>query len=229
LHDAHCRLALRVGADAICEKPLVINPWNLDALQNIEEETKRRIWTVLQLRLHPKLLALHDSIRKNPHQRYKVDLTYVTARGNWYHHSWKGNLEKSGGVVTNIGIHLFDLLLWLFGPAGESHLYCLDEQKASGYMELDRADVRWYLSVDYRDLPFPVSPGVRSTYRSITIDGEEVEFTEGFTDLHTRVYEETLAGRGFSIADARSSLELTYRIRTSPVEPRTDKAHEFLK
>ena len=228
LHDAHCRLALRAGADAICEKPLVINPWNLDALQALEEETGRRISTILQLRVHPKLIALRESLQQNSQARRQVTLTYVTARGNWYHRSWKGMAEKSGGVVTNIGIHFFDLLIWLFGPAALEHLHHLDEQRAAGYIELANADVRWFLSVDHNDLPFPVVPGVHSTFRSITIDGEEVEFTEGFTDLHTRVYEETLAGRGFYLDDARPSIELAHRIRTGPIQPAGEQAHDFL-
>ncbi len=230
LHDAHCRLALRVGADAICEKPLVINPWNLDALQEIEHETGRRINTVLQLRVHPRLLALREQLQsESPDRQHDVQLTYVTARGGWYHVSWKGSVEKSGGIATNIGIHFFDLLLWLFGPAGESRVYHSDPRRMSGFLELARARVRWFLSVDPADLPFPVEPGRRSTYRSITIDGQELEFTEGFTDLHTRVYERTLAGQGFGIEDARPSISLVHRIRTAPLSPADDMVHPFLR
>ncbi len=229
LHDAHCRLALRVGADAICEKPLVINPWNLDALQELESEFGKRIYTVLQLRLHPKLLALRQALaEEGGHHQHDVCLTYVTARGPWYHQSWKGVPEKSGGIATNIGIHFFDLLLWLFGSADETRVYHSDGERMSGFIELERARVKWFLSVNAADLPFPVEPGKRSTYRSITIDGEEVEFTEGFTDLHTRVYEETLAGRGFGIEDARPSIQLAYRIRTSPVVRPDVMAHPML-
>jgi UDP-N-acetyl-2-amino-2-deoxyglucuronate dehydrogenase len=227
LHDAHCRLALRVGADVICEKPLVINPWNLDALQEIERETGRRIGTILQLRLHPKLLALQETLRANKHQ-HDVCLTYVTARGKWYQVSWKGTVEKSGGLATNIGIHLFDPMLWLFGSAGECRVYHADSQRMSGFLELERARVRWFLSVDAADLPFAVQPGKRSSYRSITLDGEEIEFTEGFGDLHTRVYEETLAGRGFGIDVARPSVELTHRIRTAAISPLDNLAHPYL-
>jgi UDP-N-acetyl-2-amino-2-deoxyglucuronate dehydrogenase len=230
LHDAHCRLALRVGADAICEKPLVINPWNLDQLAAIEAETGRHINTILQLRVHPALLKLKASLEQaNTSIQHDVQLTYVTARGPWYQISWKGSDEKSGGVATNIGIHLFDLLLWLFGPAADLRVYHADAQRMSGFIELERARVRWFLSVDYNDLPFPVEPGKTTTYRSITVDGQEIEFSGGFTDLHTRVYEETLAGRGFSISDARPSIELTYRIRTAPISPRDDLAHPYLK
>ncbi len=230
LHDAHCRLALRVGADAICEKPLVINPWNLDALQELEHETGRRISTILQLRVHPKLVELRQKLQaESPGCQHDVQLTYVTARGGWYHVSWKGSAEKSGGIATNIGIHFFDLLLWLFGPAGESRVYHADPQRMAGFLELERARVRWFLSVDHHDLPFPAEPGKRSTYRSIAIDGEELEFTEGFTDLHTRVYERTLAGEGFGIEDARPSISLVYRIRTAPISPRDDMVHPFLR
>lgn len=230
LHDAHCRLALRVGADAICEKPLVINPWNLDALQELEAEYGKQIYTVLQLRLHPKLVQLRESLKKeSPRTRHDVLLTYVTSRGGWYHVSWKGNIEKSGGVVTNIGIHFFDLLMWLFGEAGECRVYHSDAERSSGFLELEHANVRWFLSIAAADLPFAVVPGVRSTYRSITIDGEEVEFTEGFADLHTRVYEETLVGRGFRIDDARPSISLTYNIRNTPVTAMGDLVHPLLK
>lgn len=231
LHDAHCRLALRVGADAICEKPLVINPWNLDALEELEQEHNRRIFTILQLRVHPKLLALRQQLQQEAAggKQHEIVLSYVTGRGRWYHVSWKGQEDKSGGVATNIGVHFFDLLQWLFGPAGEVRLHHADEQRMSGFIELERARVRWFLSVDVNDLPFAVQPGQRSTYRSITVDGQEMEFTDGFTDLHTRVYEETLAGRGFRIADARPSIELVHRIRTTPLTPPGDLAHPFLK
>ncbi len=230
LHDAHCRLAMRIGADVICEKPLVINPWNLDALAELEEETHRTINTILQLRVHPKLIELRDKLHaaRGSH-RHEVELTYVTARGNWYHNSWKGDEQKSGGVATNIGIHFFDLLLWLFGSLGECRVYLADRKRMSGYLDLEYARVRWFLSVDAADLPFEPQPGARTTFRSITVDGEEVEFSEGFTNLHTRVYEQTLQGQGFRIADIRPSTALTYRIRTSPVLPPDDMAHRFLK
>jgi UDP-N-acetyl-2-amino-2-deoxyglucuronate dehydrogenase len=229
LHDAHCRLALRVGADAICEKPLVINPWNLDQLAAIEAETGRRINTILQLRVHPALLKLKASLEEgDSNTQHDVQLTYITARGPWYQISWKGSDEKSGGVATNIGIHLFDLLLWLFGPAVDLRVHHADAQRMAGFVELERARVRWFLSVDHNDLPFPVEPGENTTYRSITVDGQEIEFSGGFTDLHTRVYEETLAGHGFSISDARPSIELTYHIRTAPISPRDDLVHPYL-
>ena len=228
LHDAHCRLALRAGADAICEKPLVINPWNLDALEEIEAETGHRIHTILQLRVHPELLKLHDALQKES-RVHDVELTYITSRGPWYQVSWKGNHEKSGGVATNIGVHFFDLLMWLFGPVGGIKVYHADAERMSGFIELEKARVRWFLSVDKNDLPESAKSKGRNTHRSITVDGTEVEFSEGFTDLHTRVYEETLAGRGFGIADARPSIALTHDIRTTAISPMDELVHPFLK
>jgi UDP-N-acetyl-2-amino-2-deoxyglucuronate dehydrogenase len=230
LHDAHCRLAMRTGADVICEKPLVVNPWNLDALAEIEAETHRTINTVLQLRVHPKLIELHDKIAfERGNHRYDVDLTYVTARGNWYHTSWKGDVQKSGGIATNIGIHFFDLLLWLFGGMGECRMYYADHKRMSGFLELEHARVRWFLSVDAEDLPFVAQPGIKTTYRSIKVNGQEIEFSDGFTNLHTRVYERTLQGVGFRISDIRPATELAYHIRTTPVIALDDMAHPFLK
>jgi UDP-N-acetyl-2-amino-2-deoxyglucuronate dehydrogenase len=230
LHDSHCRLALRVHANAICEKPLVINPWNLDALREIEEEYNGKIYTVLQLRLHPKLVELHKYLHAaNQTIQHDVILTYVTARGAWYHNSWKGSLEKSGGIATNIGIHLFDLLMWLFGDAGDIRIHHSDPERMSGFLELEHARVRWFLSVNHNDLPYRAVPGERSTFRSIKIDGQEIEFTEGFTNLHTHVYLETLAGRGFGIEDARPSIDLVYRIRTTPTTSSKDNLHPFLE
>jgi UDP-N-acetyl-2-amino-2-deoxyglucuronate dehydrogenase len=225
LHDAHLRLALRAGADAICEKPLVINPWNLDALQDLERDTGRRVWTVLQLRVHPALVALRESLAKSG-GRHDVVLSYVTARGGWYDVSWKGSEERSGGVAANIGIHFFDLLLWLFGPVQEVEVQLREPRRMSGTLVLERANVRWFLSVNAADLPEAPQPGGKMTFRSITVDGKEIEFTEGFNDLHTRVYERTLAGEGFGIEEARPSIELVYRIRTAPVTERSGTPHE---
>jgi UDP-N-acetyl-2-amino-2-deoxyglucuronate dehydrogenase len=225
LHDAHARLALRVGADAICEKPLVINPWNLDGLEELERETGRRVWTFLQLRVHPQLIALRERLRANVVKRHSVRLTYITARGGWYHVSWKGHEDRSGGIITNIGIHFFDLLTWLFGPVHQSIVHLRDAQRAAGRLDLQHADVQWYLSTEQSDLPFTPQPGVKTTHRSITVDGEDVEFSEGFTDLHTRVYEETLAGRGFGISEARPSVELTSLIRSAPIVAPGADAH----
>jgi UDP-N-acetyl-2-amino-2-deoxyglucuronate dehydrogenase len=230
LHDAHCRLAMRVGADLICEKPLVVNPWNLDALQEIEAETHCKVNTVLQLRVHPELVKLKERLdQESPSVQHDVILSYITSRGNWYHVSWKGQMEKSGGVATNIGIHLFDLLLWLFGPVIDNKVHHSDEKCMAGFLELEKARVRWFLSVDRNDLPEAVRQTNKTTFRSITIDSEEVEFSEGFTDLHTHVYERTLAGNGFGIADARPSIELTYRIRKTEISPIDSLAHSFLR
>src|SRR5262249_28503075 len=228
LHDAHIRLALRVGADVICEKPLVINPWNLDALQELERETGRRVSTVLQLRLHPQLLAVREQLQGEARSDHEVELTYVTARGRWYDVSWKGSDERSGGVVTNIGIHFFDLLLWLFGPAAASEVHVREPRRTAGFLQLARARVRWFLSTEHADLPFVAELGVRTTFRSIRIDGREIEFSDGFGELHTRVYEETLAGRGFGIEDSRPAIELSHRIRTDRVAPVSNHLHPAL-
>lgn len=229
LHDAHIRLALRVGAHAICEKPLVINPWNLDALLELERETGRTVNTVLQLRLHPHLIALRERmLLEAPSRQHDVSLTYVTARGRWYDTSWKGSDERAGGIVTNIGIHLFDLLLWLFGPLVACEVHLREPRRTAGFLELARARVRWFLSTDAADLPFAPAPGANATFRSITVDGNDVEFSEGFSDLHTRVYEEVLAGRGFGIDEGRPAIELSYRIRTTPVQAVPSHLHPAL-
>jgi UDP-N-acetyl-2-amino-2-deoxyglucuronate dehydrogenase len=229
LHDAHCRLALRIGANAICEKPLTINPWNLDALQELENESGSRVYNVLQLRVHPKLIKLREELLSgNTRNQHDVCLTYITSRGGWYQVSWKGSVEKSGGIATNIGIHFFDLLLWLFGSAADCRVHLSDNQRMAGYLELERARVRWFLSVDAADLPEVAKTNGRTTYRSITIDGQEIEFTEGFTDLHTRVYERTLSGEGFGIEDARPAIELGHRIRTSTLSTKDSTVHPFL-
>jgi UDP-N-acetyl-2-amino-2-deoxyglucuronate dehydrogenase len=227
LHDAHIRLALRLGADAICEKPLVINPWNLDALQELESETGRRVHAILQLRVHPDLVALHQRVRDDA-SRHQVCLTYVTARGPWYDVSWKGSQERSGGIITNIGIHFFDLLMWLFGSPEGQEVHLRDKTRASGFLSLERADVRWFLSTDQSDLPFAPAPGVKTTFRSITVDGQELEFSENFGDLHTTVYERILQGGGFGIDDARPAIELVHRIREQEIVGTANRAHPFL-
>jgi len=230
LHDAHIRQALRSGANVICEKPLVINPWNLDGLEDLERESGRRISTVLQLRLHPQLVALRSQLATaTPKDLHDVCLTYVTARGSWYDVSWKGSDERSGGIVTNIGIHFFDLLLWLFGAAGPCEVHLREPRRMAGYLELERARVRWFLSAEAADLPFVPEPGVKTTFRSITVDGREIEFSEGFTDLHTRVYQEVLAGHGFGIDQSRPSIELTHRIRQSPAGTVPSHLHPNVK
>lgn len=229
LHDAHVRLALRSGATAICEKPLVINPWNLEQLEQIEQETGGRVFTVLQLRLHPALIALRKGLaNEGAGIRRQVVLSYVTSRGPWYHVSWKGDAERSGGLATNIGIHFFDLLIWLFGTDQKVELHVDEKTRMAGFVELDRADVRWFLSVDIRDLPPEVRAQRRTTFRSMTIDGWEVEFSDGFADLHTRVYEETLGGRGFGIRDARPSIELVHRIRQAKKQLEPEHHHPLV-
>lgn len=226
LHDAHVRMALRAQSHAVCEKPLVINPWNLDALEGIEAETGCHVYTVLQLRLLPSLIALREDIRRRAEKsRLDVALTYVTRRGPWYDVSWKGSEEKSGGVAMNIGIHFFDLLTWLFGSVQESRVHLLGPRRMGGLLEMQGARARWFLSVEGNDLPEGYLASGRSAFRSITINGEEIEFSEGFTDLHTRLYEETLAGRGFRIGEARPSIELVYKIRTGKVVPHEGEGH----
>jgi len=231
LHDAHIRLALRSGADAICEKPLVLNPWNLDALQELEKEYKKRVYTILQLRVHPALIEKKEILNKINSKKHEVDLTYITSRGSWYDFSWKGDHQKSGGVATNIGIHFFDLLIWYFGKVICSELHLSDDRKMSGFLELENANVKWYLSIDDRDLPKQIIESGQRTYRSIKIDEEELEFTKGFTDLHTVVYERTISGKGFGIEDARQSIELVYKIRNDKIKGNinNEKLHPMLK
>lgn len=230
LHDAHVRLALRVGADAICEKPLVINPWNLDQLALLEEETGRRVYSVLQLRLIPDLIALRGRVQAPARaRRARVTLTYVTRRGRWYDVSWKGVVGKSGGLVTNIGIHLLDMMMWLFGSVRAATLHLSERDRVAGTLELEHADVQWFLSTNASDLPRQTVAGGKSAYRRLEMDGTNLEFSEGFTDLHTRVYQEILAGRGFGIGDARPAIELAHRLRTSSTAPLDDTAHPLAR
>jgi UDP-N-acetyl-2-amino-2-deoxyglucuronate dehydrogenase len=230
LHDAHIRFALRIGADAICEKPLVINPWNIDALLELQQEYGRKIYTVLQLRLHPALRALKEKLAEEKAAvKHDVDLTYITARGNWYLVSWKGQPERSGGLATNIGVHFFDLLIWLFGPVEFCDVHFANERKISGYLELERARVKWFLSIDIKDLPAAAQPAGKTTFRSITIDNKEVEFSEGFADLHTEIYRDILAGNGFGPQDARASIQTVYNIRNAQATGVSPNSHEFLK
>ncbi|MBR1244208.1 Gfo/Idh/MocA family oxidoreductase [Bradyrhizobium sp. AUGA SZCCT0274] len=221
LHDAHCRFALRSGADAICEKPLVLNPWNIDGLAEMERDTGRRISTILQLRLHPAIVALRDRFATS-NKRHKVDLTYVASRGRWYYASWKGEDAKSGGVATNIGVHFFDMLCFVFGAAKLNEAHLREPERAAGFLECTRADVSWFLSVDRNDLPAEIQ-GKKTTYRSITVDGEEVEFSEGFTDLHTRSYEEIVAGRGFGLDEVRPSIDIVSTFRNAPISSRHER------
>lgn len=215
LHDAHIRFALKNDAHAICEKPLVLNPWNVDALKEVEKESAKKINTILQLRLHPSIIELKNRIDNQKDVKHEVDLTYITSRGNWYHISWKGQNEKSGGVATNIGIHFFDMLTWVFGDVKDNIVHIHEPGRAAGYLELEKARVRWFLSVDSNSLPDKIKEQGQRTYRSILIDNEEIEFSTGFTDLHTQSYEKILKGDGFSILDAEKSIQIAYTIRNS--------------
>ena len=228
LHDSHIRFALRHNADAICEKPLVLNPWNIDALREIEKETGRKINTILQLRLHESIVKLKQEVEKNKDKIYDIDLTYITSRGNWYYISWKGDEEKSGGIATNIGVHFFDMLMWIFGKVQLNIVHLYERNKAAGFLHLEHARVRWFLSLDFNDVPSEVQKKGQRTFRSITIDGKEIEFSTGFTELHTESYKKILKGEGFGLDDALAAIQMTYTIRNSkPVGKRGDY-HPFL-
>jgi UDP-N-acetyl-2-amino-2-deoxyglucuronate dehydrogenase len=217
LHDAHIRFALRVQAYPICEKPLVINPWNVDALEELEKDCGKKIYCVLQLRLHPSLIRLKEQIQKEPaSKRHAIDMTYITSRGSWYFTSWKGDQEKSGGIATNIGIHFFDMLLWIFGDVQYSELHHSDRTRMAGFLRLEKADVRWFLSVNRNDLPEQAAG--KATYRSISVDGHEIEFSENFTDLHTLVYRDILSGGGFGVDVVRPSINLVHELRSSSIQ-----------
>jgi len=229
LHDSHIRMALRRGADAICEKPLVLNPWNVDALSAIEKESGRNIYTILQLRLHPSIIALKEKIEQGPKDKiYDVDLTYITSRGNWYGISWKGDESKSGGIATNIGVHFYDMLSWIFGDVKRNTVHLREQDKSAGYLEFEKARVRWYLSIDEKSLPKQIQEKGQRTYRSITVNGEEIEFSGGFTELHTKSYQEILKGKGFGLLDAKESIEIVHDIRNFDVEIKGEK-HPFIK
>jgi UDP-N-acetyl-2-amino-2-deoxyglucuronate dehydrogenase len=230
MHDSHIRLAMRNDAFAICEKPIVLNPWNLDALHEIEKETGKKVYTILQVRLHPVIKALREKILNSPDKKvYNVDLTYITSRGKWYYRSWKGNIEKSGGIATNIGIHFFDLLTWIFGEVKENTVHLLQPEKAAGMLHLKKAHVRWFLSLDYQDNPQAVKGKGMRTFRSLSVENEEIEFSDGFTDLHTESYRQLLAGNGFRMKEARSSVEIVHQIRNStPIGIKGDY-HPLLK
>lgn len=219
MHDSHIRFALRSGAHAICEKPLVLNPWNIDPLGEIEKETGQNIYNILQLRLHPSIIALREKVLNGPKDKvYDVDLTYMTSRGKWYNISWKGETQKSGGIATNIGVHFYDMLTWIFGDVKENIVHLNEDDTACGYLGLERARVRWFLSLDYDKIPKEIRDSGLRTYRSIKIEGEEIEFSGGFTDLHTKSYQEILDGNGFGLQEARKSIEIVHDIRNgSPV------------
>jgi UDP-N-acetyl-2-amino-2-deoxyglucuronate dehydrogenase len=229
LHDAHIRMALRCGAHAICEKPIVLNPWNIDALSAIEKESDGNIYTILQLRLHSAIVALKAKVvSEAKNEKYDIDLTYITSRGKWYDNSWKGDESKSGGIATNIGVHFYDMLSWVFGDVQENTVHLREKHKASGYLEFENARVRWFLSIDENDLPQLVKKKGQRTYRSITIDNQELEFSAGFTELHTKSYQEILKGNGFGLADVRKSIEIVHDIRNASITQNGEK-HPFLK
>ena len=230
MHDSHIRLALRNDAHAICEKPIVLNPWNLDALKEIEKETGKKIWTILQLRFHPAIKALRDQILKGPQNKvHDLDLTYITSRGNWYYRSWKGDITKSGGIATNIGVHFFDMLSWIFGAVKENRVHLLKENKSAGLLRLEKANIRWFLSIDNNDIPKTIREKGQRTFRSLKMEGQEIEFSDGFTDLHTETYREILANRGFGLTDAKQSIIIVHHIRNAkPVGLKGDY-HPLLK
>jgi UDP-N-acetyl-2-amino-2-deoxyglucuronate dehydrogenase len=229
LHDAHIRMALRNGAHAICEKPLVLNPWNVDALSVIEQETGKKIYTILQLRHHPSIIALREKLARNGTDRiYNIDLTYITSRGNWYYRSWKGNMEKSGGIATNIGVHFFDMLTWIFGSCRENIVHLSRNDRAAGLLVLEKANVRWFLSINPETLPAAAKEKGQTTYRSITVDGEEIEFSGGFTDLHTESYKHIIAGKGFGLEDTRPSVEIVHTIRNKQESPARGEKHPMV-
>ena len=216
LHDAHTRYGLRLGADVICEKPLVLNPWNIDALHNVEERSGHKAYTILQLRLHDKIAALKKKVEEGPKDKiYDIDLTYITSRGNWYYASWKGNINKSGGVATNIGVHFYDMLSWIFGEVKKNIVHVSSHDRVAGYLELKKARVRYFLSINGETLPPNAVEGEKRTYRTLSIDGEEFEFSQGFTELHTKSYEKILAGQGFGIEEARNCINTVYEIRNA--------------
>jgi len=229
LHDSHIRFALRHHANAICEKPLVLNPWNVDALSEIETETHQKVFTILQLRHHKTIIDLKEMVRNSPKDKiFDIDLSYITSRGNWYRISWKGDPSKSGGVATNIGIHFFDMLLWVFGAVKVNEVHELNEDHAAGYLELERARVRWFLSINYNHIPSAVRDSGKRTYRSITMEGQEIEFSEGFTDLHTVSYKEILAGNGYGLKDAAPAIQVAHDIRHAVLRSDSSREHPLV-
>ena len=230
MHDSHIRLALRNDAHAICEKPIVLNPWNLDALKEIEKETGKKVYTILQLRLHPAIKALREKIEKGPKNKiYDLDLTYITSRGKWYFRSWKGDISKSGGIATNIGVHFFDMLSWIFGDVKKNTVHILTQSKSAGLLHLENANIRWFLSIDKEDIPKKIKSTGKRTYRSLVMDGEEIEFSDGFTDLHTQMYREILNGRGYGIMESKPSIQIVHQIRNGDATGLKGDYHPILK
>ena len=230
LHDAHIRFALRSGADAICEKPLVLNPWNIDKLKKVEENQGKKIYNILQLRVHPSIIALKEKVKNaNKDIKFEVDLTYLTSRGHWYYTSWKGDHTKSGGIATNIGVHFYDMLSWIFGDVQENIVHVHEKDRAAGYLEFENARVKWFLAINSDYLPQEIKEKGQTTFRSITIDGEELEFSGGFTDLHTMVYQDILEGKGYGLEAARTAIEIVHDIRNSTPVGLKGEYHSFLQ
>lgn len=230
LHDAHIRFGLRHDASVICEKPLVLNPWNVEALAELQAETGNKVYNILQLRLHPDIIALKKKIEEGPADaRYDIDLTYITSRGNWYYTSWKGDINKSGGIATNIGIHFFDMLIWIFGGVEKNTVHLHTHDRAAGFLQLKKANVRWFLSINADTLPQTASGKGQRTFRSLTMEGTEIEFSDGFMDLHTKSYQDILAGNGFTVENAMPSIELAHQVRTLPTAGLTGDYHPYCK
>ncbi len=230
LHDSHIRFALRQGADAICEKPLVLNPWNIDALSNIQKETGKKIYNILQLRVHPSIIALKHKIDNGPKDKiYDIDLTYLTSRGHWYYTSWKGDIAKSGGIATNIGVHFFDMLSWIFGDLKQNIVHLNTHDRSAGYLEFQKARVRWFLSINQNTLPDEIKKTGQTTYRSIKIEEEELEFSGGFEDLHTTTYRNIINGKGFGLEESRQAIEIVHDIRHATALGAKGEYHPFVK
>lgn len=230
LHDAHIRFGLRNNADVICEKPIVLNPWNIDSLADLEQQTGKKIFNILQLRLHPAIIALKQKVdNDNNNTIYDVDLTYITSRGNWYYTSWKGDVHKSGGIATNIGVHFYDMLSWIFGELKENIVHIHEHDRAAGYLEFKKARVRWFLSIDYNTIPEEVRNAGKRTFRELNINGESFEFSDGFTDLHTNSYKEILAGNGFRISEAKTAINIVHDIRSQKPLGLQGNYHPFAK
>lgn len=229
LHDSHIRFGLRNHSDVICEKPLVLNPWNLDSLSNMEKEFDKKIFNILQLRLHPAITSLKKKIEEGPTDKvYDVDLTYITSRGNWYYTSWKGDIQKSGGIATNIGVHFFDMLTWIFGALKKNIVHIHEHDRAAGFLEFENARVRWFLSINYDNIPNDVKEAGKRTFRSLSVDGDSFEFSDGFTELHTQSYKDILSGNGFSLMEARTAIEIVHEIRTQKPLGAVGDYHPFV-
>jgi UDP-N-acetyl-2-amino-2-deoxyglucuronate dehydrogenase len=227
LHDAHIRFGLRIGANVICEKPVVLNPWNIDALEEIEKETGKEVFSILQLRLHPAIIALKEKIDAAPAgKKHIVELKYITSRGHWYHTSWKGDITKSGGIATNIGVHFFDMLMWIFGDVKENIVLQHSKNTASGKLELEKASIDWMLSIDVNTLPADVKAAGKRTYRTLTIDGDAFEFSEGFTELHTKSYTDIISGNGFPLIETRKAIDLVHKIRSFDLSKNSNGKNE---